>query len=604
MRSKREKTNLFDAVSNSLRFLYLRERVTYFLLIVAKCSSSILDLVGVVLVGYLASYVTQFSSGGNSPIKSFSILGVTLTPLSGQNLLFVCLAIVSSFLLKGLISAMTAKALTNHLADIEARASRKIADSALGQSLHESKTGSQEKLIVDVQIGSGAAFGGLLYDFSVLVSEASLFLALITLFLLLDPVSTLGLILFLLLVAGGIQQVVGNRISKAAAFLTPASVEANQIIIDLYSSYREVTVLGRRDNLLDKLFEARTLISKSVAEQIYLTGLPRHIMESSLILGVFGFSLLQMSFGDVAGAATLIGMFLIGGLKIMSALLPWQQAIISIRKNIPLSASVHELLLGNDAENISDNKNPETKTDFTGVSISFQDVWFKYADSQNQTIQRLSFHLEAGKQMAIIGDSGAGKSTIADLALGLLGPDSGKILLGDKAPADFIREYPGKVAYVPQKPGIISGNILENIAIGIPTNEVNIDAVNRAIKVANLEEVISNLPSGIFTELGKHKDELSGGQLQRIGLARALYSDPKLLVLDEATSALDSDSESAIIDSLSKLKGEISVLMIAHRMSSIRTADSVIVIDKGRVREIHTSKSFLSRNQTGHRKNF
>jgi ATP-binding cassette subfamily C protein len=206
--------------------------------------------------------------------------------------------------------------------------------------------------------------------------------------------------------------------------------------------------------------------------------------------------------------------------------------------------------------------------------------------------------IEAGQQVALIGPSGSGKSTLADLVLGLLKPSSGAVLIDGQDPDDVIAQNPGRLGYVPQRPGMISGTVSENIALGTSADKVDQSRMDKAIDLAHLKKVLSGLPEGADTDLGKRKDELSGGQLQRVGLARALYSNPGLLVMDEATSALDAESENEINKALDEMRGKVTVVLIAHRLNTVQRSDVVFLVEDGRITASGTFPELLRSNKT------
>jgi ATP-binding cassette subfamily C protein len=227
-----------------------------------------------------------------------------------------------------------------------------------------------------------------------------------------------------------------------------------------------------------------------------------------------------------------------------------------------------------------------------------KNVSFGFIGASQFAIRNINLRVEAGQQVALIGPSGAGKSTIADLILGLLTPTSGEISVDGLSPRAVILETPGRLAYVPQRPGIISGTVTENIAIGSSKGDLDLVRLESAIKNSHLEEVLEALPDGVESNVGKRKDELSGGQLQRIGLARALYSRPGLLIMDEATSALDAESENEINKALDEMRGRTTVVLIAHRLNTVQRSDLVFLVEDGQITASGKFPDLLKSNKT------
>jgi ATP-binding cassette subfamily C protein len=229
-------------------------------------------------------------------------------------------------------------------------------------------------------------------------------------------------------------------------------------------------------------------------------------------------------------------------------------------------------------------------------TVVFENVTFKYPDATIDALSDVSFEIQPGSQVGLIGSSGAGKSTIADLMCGVLAPTSGVIRINTALSRGSGTVANVTVGYVPQRPGMVSGTIAENVALGESPIEVNRESVMAALEAANLTEIISNLPDGIDTQLGKLQDGLSGGQMQRIGLARALYLQPSLLVMDEATSALDAQSEGEIRKALDAMKGKVTLVIIAHRLNTIQHVDEVFYLENGQVKDSGKFQELVSRN--------
>ena len=239
---------------------------------------------------------------------------------------------------------------------------------------------------------------------------------------------------------------------------------------------------------------------------------------------------------------------------------------------------------------------PTTGSLNSPIGVKLNDVSFSYPGADKPALRNVSFEIKAGTQVALIGPSGAGKSTIADLLCNVLIPTSGSIVITSPPQDEDVIEKLGRVSYVPQRPGLVSGTILDNVALADDEDEVSREQALEALQLANLAELISELPDGLDTPLGKLQDGLSGGQMQRLGLARALYTKPGLLVMDEATSALDAESEAEIKKALDSMQGKVTVVLIAHRLNTIQHADKVILVGDGLVKDSGTFKELVARN--------
>ena len=215
--------------------------------------------------------------------------------------------------------------------------------------------------------------------------------------------------------------------------------------------------------------------------------------------------------------------------------------------------------------------------------MTAKNLTYHYPDTNQPAVQGVSFEIPGGAFVAFIGPSGAGKTTLADLILGLHTPTDGSVAVDGRAPEALRQAHPGLVSYVPQKPGMVSGTIAENIALGEDIKVIDWDRIDEVLLQAGLWDAVQALPKGARTNLGEQTDSLSGGQLQRLGIARALYPKPRLLVLDEATSALDAETEASITETLFTLRGEVTVAVIAHRLSTIQHADTVFVVEDGHI---------------------
>jgi ATP-binding cassette subfamily C protein len=421
-----------------------------------------------------------------------------------------------------------------------------------------------------------------------------------------DPGATLAAVIYFGLVALVMQYFVGSLMSKAGEVAAQGSVQANSAISDLLSVFRELLVLGKREKYIELIYRARVATADSSATQHYLSGMPRYIIEAALLVGVALFVLAQALAGDVVRSAATIGVFLSGGFRLTAALLPLQNALLTINGALPSAKKAHDILrdfqaLGANSERDlriqgKPLKSKNSHQIIRPIGAKFEQVSFSYRDSDRPALINASFEISPGTQVALMGPSGAGKSTIADLLCDVLKPSDGAIIRFDQQSGAMDPDFPGGLSYVPQRPGLVSGTILQNVALAEDDEHVDRDQALEALRLAHLSDLIKELPEGLHTQLGKFQDGLSGGQMQRLGLARALYTNPGMLVMDEATSALDAESEAEIQKALDAMRGKVTVVLIAHRLNTIQHADKVILVEDGQVKDSGTFKELVSRN--------
>lgn len=580
-----------NSLSRTLRFLSAKERFRFFLLVTLRAMTGLLDLLGVVSLGFLATLLPNIASPSSPKIASPSIAGFSLVFVDVWQILVALAGILLLFIVKAAISFSLTGAIATLVARIEARASVRVASKILGGSLEDARSHSREELFFASFAGTAAAFSAQLNALATLISEGFLFVCLTATFLVVDAVSTILVALYFALIAFTIQIAVGKRLQKAATSVRELHLAQDQVLNDLFGSFRELSVAGRRTQYFDNISRLRSAAAADVSKQIRLGTVPRHLVETAVIMGVLALIAVKISTGGLADSTLMLGVFLTGSMRLMAAMLPLQAALISLKQSLPAAQKALALLEDNVVFLEENHKeSPSSRSQPRAlVGLVFDQVTFKYRGADAAALSRVSFDIQGGQQVAIIGRSGSGKSTIADLICGVLAPTLGKIVIGDG---------PGspRVAYVPQRPSAISGSIVDNITLAAPLAELDKDRLDRAVKAASLQDFIKHLPNGLETDMGKHMDGLSGGQLQRLGIARALYQDPDVLVLDEATSSLDSNSEYEVGQTLEALKGSITVVVIAHKLVTVQHSDKVIFLDSGTVKDEGTFSEIVQRN--------
>lgn len=589
---------LFTAVRRAFAYLNPMEKSRFLRLISFRGLIGLLDLFGILAIGFLATSIALFLTEGSDPTRTIEIASLSLVAVNAQSLPVVAGLILILFVGKALLSLLLISRLANFLAKIEARASREVASKAFGYGLRGLRGHSKEELVFAALSGSPNAFNVLLNSAGTIVAEGILFVLILSTFAFIDPMAAIVAVIYFGAIGVAIQYFIGGRMQEVSERVNKQAVDSSTSLHDLGEVYREATILGRQEFFLDKLYDSRLISSGGVASQTVLSGMPRYIVETALLFAIAIFIGVQTLSGDIVSSAATVGIFLTGGLRLTAALLPLQGALLAMKNCAPTAARALDFLDISADQDFEQRNEVESSLGSGPVSVKLQDVCYKYSRNQKEVVSQVSLTIPAGEQAAIMGLSGAGKSTVADLVLGLLVPSNGRVELNGIEATEVLENFPGLLGYVPQKPGMVSGSIAENIALGVAKDEIDYDRLGKALADAHLGDVIAALPDGINTELGKRKDALSGGQLQRIGLARALYSAPKLLILDEATNSLDAQSEAEINKALDDLRGRVTVILVAHRLNTIQRSDNVFLLEEGRITASGRFSELLRTNVT------
>jgi ATP-binding cassette subfamily C protein len=423
----------------------------------------------------------------------------------------------------------------------------------------------------------------MLAAYVVIVSEFFFLSAMFISFFIIDAQITMFIIVYFALIAVFLHNYLGKRFKAAGIKSVTNEVNATTVIFDTMQSYREVIALKREAFFLEKFKNHKFNVAKASFDIQFFSALPRYIVESSLLLGALGIISISLRSGNIQQSAESIGIFLTGSMKIMTSLLPLQTYFAQFKNQIEIS----QKFLDFEEQTKYSRDTNKSNQDFVKsilvnepVGIEIKNLEFNYGEIANPVLKNINLKIEPGQLVAFIGPSGSGKSTLADLIIGISEPNSGEIDYFTKSSSSITRDNIG-FGYVPQNPGRIYGTIKENIGFGL--DEIQDDLLAQAIDGAQLSDVVNNLESGFEFHTGEQSDDLSGGQMQRIGLARALYSKPNILLLDEATSALDVEIEAAVSKSLEKLRGSCTIVVIAHRLSTVKNADVVFVVDEGKI---------------------
>ena len=582
-----------ETIRTTWSFLTVRQRIIYGLIMAGRFLTNVFDLVGIAAIGLLVMAVA--SGEIEFELGNFYTFRVEETPppfIAG----LVVLAAVA-FLIKAIFNLLLGLVSVRYLAGIEVRASRRIADHLMSGSLGELRRYSQGDIQYAVNSSTSAMYSGIMVAVSNIVTEFSLMLMILGAFVLVNPVAALIVSVYFTIMIVVTQWIIGNKLKQIGRDVNQGTIAATSAILDSVASFREVSVLKKQPFFLRRFSDARWLLARTKATQVILRNVPRLFIEQGLMLGVLGFVSWQIFSNDTVTGLASIGVFVVGSIRIMGAVMPIQNSYSGLKTTVVKAEMAQDLqreIFEQRAERRGLQKalqsaaplegyDAEGGGPIEGLSVEMKDVEFTYPDADEPVVTNINLTAEPGGFIAFVGPSGAGKTTLADLVLGLNMPQKGTVLIGGRNPLEIREKHPGLISYVPQKPGMVSGTIAQNIALGIPDEKVDEEWVWECLRLAALDEVVHALPGGIHASLGKQSDQLSGGQLQRLGLARALYPKPRLIILDEATSALDAGSEAAVSKNIRELGNAVTLIVIAHRLSTIQHADTVYVVDGGKI---------------------
>lgn len=440
-------------------------------------------------------------------------------------------------------------------------------------------------LIRNVNSGSMVAFSAILIPTFQLITELItafviwLMLVFIDAFTAVIAAGVLSLVIYLILKS------FRKKITRQGTVQNNYAAQYIKWLNQSLGAIKETKVLHKEEFFIQEFYNAYYQFGFANGKFNFLNQIPRTIIEACVVSGLLILIIVKLMLGNVPNdIVPLLGVLALAAFRLM----PSANRIVSLTNGIkfqlpffnelyPEFISIRER---RDNNNFSHIKTLDNKLPFNDV-LNIEHLGFRYPDGGKDVLMDVSFSISKGKFVGFIGPSGAGKTTFVDILLGLLEPTSGRITVDGVDISTDVRSWQENLAYVPQSIYLIDGTIKENIALGMESKDIDDKQVKNVLKMAELYDYVTTLPDGINTKVGERGVKLSGGQRQRIGIARALYQQPEVLILDEATSALDNETEKSITDTILKFKGKITILSIAHRVSTLEECDFKVKFSDG-----------------------
>ena len=579
------------SIALPIKLLSKRDR---FLLVVVTFITfflAILDLFGVLLIGVMSSLsITGLSAGqtGDRVTVALKFLQIDELDLKSQ-VIVIGLIAASMLVAKTLLSLFLVRKTLFFMARRAAVLSSDLIMRYFTIPVSKVNRRSAQNSIYALTTGVHSIMVNVIGFSVALISDMALLIVMSAGLLLVDPISAISTVLVFGALAIALYLSMHRNMKILGEQQGNLAIESSQRIFEAINSYRELLVHDRRGFYAQQIGGLRHKLADGSATMSFMRNISKYILEITLVFSTILLAAYQFSTSTAFRAIATIAIFVAASTRIIPAILRLQQGILGMkgalaqaRPTISLIDELTEIPL----EAIQIKSFSRSHPDFKSEVI-ISNVTFSYQNNQ-EVLKDVNFHVQPGEFVAIVGGSGAGKTTLVDILLGALEGKTGKVEIAGMQPLDAFSKWPGAVSYVPQDSPVINGTIKENLTLGFLANEISDEFCWESLKIARLNDFVDSLPNQLGTHVGDRGTRLSGGQKQRLGIARALITNPKLLILDEATSSLDGITESKISEALRALKGAITLVVIAHRLSTVVGADRIYFMEDGQIKGVGT----------------
>jgi ATP-binding cassette, subfamily B, bacterial PglK len=558
----------------------------FLFLCIFQLSVAVLDVMAILLLGLVSKAGLEYVQKGITefPIELIRIIRIESLNFESQFSILSILILIL-FSVRTAVSIWGNRRILIFLGHQGTIASNSLLDKVLTSDPHYVVRKNSQEFLYSLTSGVDSLVLNYIGSLTLLFTEIIFLTVVLAVILVVQPITGICA----LFIFGGsfylIQKATSDKGKNISRNLSELTVGYNQELLETLQIYRELVL---RDSVSSSTRFVRAKRGESMsmrAQLLFLPTLSKFLFEFVLIIGGFIVGIAQLLLSDSLAAISALIMFLASASRILPSIVRAQGALLAVKQSEGSSEITIKHLL--EVKEIEKRQTKfESLTPINGEfipTISIENLMFMYENSKRFALQDISLEIEAGSLVAIVGESGSGKTTLVDLVLGMNMPNSGSVNICGVDPLKAAKKWPGRIAYVPQNISVIDGSIRRNITL----DNDNLDsdwAVWAALEKANLIQEVNAMPSKLDEIVGERGMKLSGGQRQRLGIARALFTDPKLIVFDEATSALDSITEKAVTEAIfGDREREITLIVIAHRLSTVKNADIVVLLENGRM---------------------
>ncbi|WP_287928679.1 ABC transporter ATP-binding protein [Arthrobacter sp.] len=507
--------------------------------------------------------------------------------------LLVCSAAV--MILKSFLNIWLQWVSTRKFADYELEIGTVLFQSYIRAPWTSRQNRSTTELVRMIDVGIANTIAGVLFPAVVLPSQALTFASVLVILVAASWQTALITVLYLGLIAAFLYLYLSKKSYEAGRVNRDSAMRMSTLVSEMLAALKEITLQDKADEVGDVVYLSREKAARSRSNIRFLAAVPKFVIDMALIGGFLLIGTVGFFNGGIGAAMTSVAIFALAGFKMVPALTTIQSQVTLVQSTLPYT----ELVMADirDAEDFRKNAEKLGRTPISSEPkiLELRNVEFTYPGANRPAVTDVSLRIPLGTSVGVVGQSGAGKSTLIDIFLGLLVPSAGSMTLDGVPLEDVLAAWRKRVGYVPQEVAIFDGTVAQNVALSWGA-DIDEDRVRLSLQRAQLLETIEARRGGIHGRVGERGGSLSGGQRQRLGMARALYLDPLVLVLDEATSALDTATEAAVAAAIHELQGDVTVISVAHRLSTIRDSAQVLYMSEGTIESRGTFDEVVAAN--------
>lgn len=547
--------------------------------------------------GYLTRYIVLSCLLAVLDVAALMLLALTLPPMTTgasvtlpligeitqDQFVWVIVAVAGLILLKSGLSVLQQWFATRRLAQFELEIGRRLFDSYIKAPWTLRITRNTAHVVRIADVGIANSITGFVLPVIQFPAMAVTFILILGVLFISQPVTAIITVLYLGAIMMVLYFVISRRTVQAGRVARDYSMKVAALMTEMMQAIKEITLRDKTGEIAGVVNYNRSFSTRARANMNFLGSLPGFVLNAALVGGFLLIGGVGMLMGDMQSALASVALFAVAGFRLVPSLTGFQGIVTATTANLPHVEGVIEDIQASHVYLEQQEHLGQVPLAAEPQALTFSGVSFAYPQSSEPAVRDIDLAIPMGSSLALVGASGSGKSTLVDILLGLLTPQTGEVLLDGQSVVDVMAAWRSRVGYVPQEVALFDGTIAQNVALSWDESGIDYERVETSLHSAQMLETVLAREGGVRAPIGERGIALSGGQRQRLGIARALYTDPLVLVLDEATSALDTKTEALVSKALRELKGKVTTVSVAHRLSTIRDSDLVCFMQDGTI---------------------